>query len=575
MITGYVIELIEHAQISELTILFQVGLMIVFAGVLAFIFKLLRQPRIPAYVVAGIILGPLALGLIESNETILALSEIGVAFLLFFAGLEIHLSSLKQVGKPATFIGLFEVGIMAVVAFFIFKSFSIGNLQLLYVSLVIAFSSTMVVIKSLSDKDQLGTLHGRIIVGILLIQDIVAISVLSVLSDSLSVNSILISLGKASLFIFLAVIVAKGSKPIFKASAKSHELILIISLAFLFLFSLGAYSFGLSIAIGAFFAGVALANSTFKTEIKGLVHPLRDFFGAILFVSLGIQLMWIPQSQWLFFGILIFLIMVIKPILIFSLTRILGYTDRTSFLTGNYMGQSSEFALILLTQGFLIGHLTNEFFSVLVFSTIVTMSITGYFVSFEKGMYKGYSKLSRVFRKIPYKKEKLLGYGGGMKKKKIVLFGAHRMGSMFLKEYKGNKDEILVVDFNPEIIQYLTKKKIPCVYGDYGNPEIFEMLRILSPEVVISTIPSKEENLNIIKMVKEDGRNDRVIVVSESIHDAIDLYEHGADYVMIPKVISGGSLLGVIRKLKKEGKSLKRKEVSQLKKARNFVHKKK
>ena len=571
MITGFVVELLEKSQISELSILFQIGLMIVFAGIFAFIFKLFRQPRIPAYVVAGIILGPLALGLIESNETILALSEIGVAFLLFFAGLEIHMSTLKQVGKPATFIGVLEVGIMALIAYVLFKAFSLGNIELLYVAIAVAFSSTMVVIKSLSDKDQLGTLHGRIIVGILLIQDIVAVSLLAVLSDDLSVNSILFSLGKAGLFIVFAVVVAKSAKPIFKASAKSHELILIISLAFLFLFSLGAYSFGLSIAIGAFFAGVALANSTFKTEIKGLVHPLRDFFGAILFVSLGIQLTWIPMSQLGFFVLLTVLILVMKPILIFSLTRILGYTDRTSFLTGNYMGQSSEFALILLTQGLLIGHLTNEFFSVLVFSTILTMSITGYFISFEKGMYRGYSKFSRVFQKIPYKKDKLLGYSGS-KKKKIVLFGAHRMGSMFLKEYAGKKDEILVVDFNPEVIKYLTRRKIPCVYGDYGNPEIADMLKLLGPEIVISTIPSKEENMKIIKMVKEDGHSDRIIVVSESIHDAIDLYARGADYVIIPKVISGESISGIISKLKKDRKSLKKKEISQLKKARNFVH---
>tara|TARA_Y100000310_G_scaffold2334_1_gene3014 strand:- start:998 stop:1609 length:612 start_codon:yes stop_codon:yes gene_type:complete len=199
------------------------------------------------------------------------------------------------------------------------------------------------------------------------------------------------------------------------------------------------------------------------------------------------------------------------------------------------------------------------------------MSITGYFISFEKGMYRGYSKFSRVFQKIPYKKDKLLGYSGS-KKKKIVLFGAHRMGSMFLKEYAGKKDEILVVDFNPEVIKYLTRRKIPCVYGDYGNPEIADMLKLLGPEIVISTIPSKEENMKIIKMVKEDGHSDRIIVVSESIHDAIDLYARGADYVIIPKVISGESISGIISKLKKDRKSLKKKEISQLKKARNFVH---
>ncbi|PIN94617.1 hypothetical protein COU53_02850 [Candidatus Pacearchaeota archaeon CG10_big_fil_rev_8_21_14_0_10_30_48] len=570
MVTGFIIEKLGVLPISELSIIFQIGLMIVFAGIFAFIFKLLKQPRILAYIVAGIILGPLVLGIIESNETILALSEIGVAFLLFFAGLEIHLDSLKKVGKSSIFIGLFEVTIMVIISLAIFSAFSKTNIELLYIALVVALSSTMIVIKSLSDRDQLRTLHGRMIVSILLIQDIIAITALAMLTDTVNLNAALISLGKASLFIVFAIILAKVAKPIFRISAKSNELILIITLSFLFLFSLSAYSFGLSIAIGSFFAGVALANSTYKTEIKGRVHSLRDFFGAILFVSLGVQLTIISSNQINFLIILIALIMIIKPLLIVMLTRIGGYTDRTAFLTGNYMGQSSEFSLILITQGLILGQITNEFFSVLVFATIISMSLTGYVISFEKGLYHKYSKFSRLLKKVPANNEMLV-YGLNKKRKKIILFGCHRMGSMFLKKYKGDKNELLVIDFNPEIIKYLMKKKIPCLYGDYGNPEVFETLKFLNPEIVLSTIPSKEENINIIKMVKTNNQNNIVVVVAESIHDAIELYHKGADYVVVPKVVSGEGIFDIISALKKDKDAVKKKEINQLKKAHHYL----
>ena len=557
----------------DFLILFEIGIMIILAGILAFVFRLLNQPRIPAYVISGIILGPLALGIIESNEFILALSEIGVAFLLFFAGLEINLKQLKQVGKVASITGILEMVIIGLITLGIFFSFGFNNIELLYITLVVAFSSTMVVIKLLSDKDQLNTLHGRIIVGILLMQDIVAIAALTILTTDLSWGSILSPLIKAALFMIFAFVLVKLFKPVFRISAKSNELILIISLAFLFLFAISAYAFGLSLAIGSFFAGVALANSTYKTEIKGRVHPLRDFFGAILFVSLGIQLVWIPKSQWTLLLILILLVMTLKPLILTLLVRLTGYTNRTAFLTGNYLGQSSEFALILLTQGLVIGHLTSNLFSVLVFATIITMSLTGYSIKSEPVLYRIFLRITHPFSKnISTKKEKL--EYGLEKKTNIVLFGYHRIGASFLKKFTHKKDELLVIDFNPEVIKNLIDKKVPCLYGDYANPEIIEKLKLpyIKPKLVVSTVPSKEDNIHLIKKVKEVSKKITIVVVSESIHDAIDLYEKGADYVIVPKVESGESISSVINKLEKDKNSLKNKEVNRLKNIREFMH---
>lgn len=560
---------------SDLMILFEIGLMIVLGGIIAFIFKVLKQPRIPAYVIAGIILGPLALGIVQSSNVIMALSQIGVAFLLFFTGLELDLKSLKRDGKISSFIGVIEMLFIGIITFVVllFLAFKFNNLELIYIVLIVAFSSTMVVIKMIADKDELNTLHGRIIMGVLLVQDIIAIFALTVLTSKLSFNTILYSLIKAALFIVIGFLLTKISKPVFKISARSNELMLIISLVFLFLFSMIAYAFGLSLVIGAFFAGVALANSDFKLDIKGRVHPLRDFFGAILFVALGVQLVWIPKQYWSLFLVLFVLIIVIKPLILIFSTRLLGYSNRTSFFIGNSLGQSSEFSLILLTQALILSHISKDLFSVLVFVTILTMSITGYFIHYEQQLFNLFSRIfKKVLSKLPTKKEEL-SYGKEMKKK-IVLFGCHRMGGQILREFTKDKDDVLVVDFNPEIIRPLMHKRIPCIYGDYANPEIMEKVIKMKPEMIISTIPNVDDNIELIKKLKESGSKAIIIVAAEHIHEAIELYKIGADYVALPRVMSGIHMIELVNDLKKDRREVKRRELDLLNKIHYYLYKK-
>lgn len=552
-------------------ILFEIGIMIIIAGALAFIFRLLKQPKIPAYIVAGILLGPLVLGLIENSEVILALSEIGIAFLLFFAGLEINFRKLKQVGRVSTSIGLVEVILVGLIAIGLFSSFALQSIEIIYIVLIAAFSSTMIAIKLLSDKNELGTLHGRIIVGVLLIQDIIAIIALTVLNGEITYTNIGISLAKAVGFAIIATIFAKISEPVFKISAKSTELILIIALAFLFLFSISAYLLGLSVVVGSFFAGVALASSEFKTEIKGRILPLRDFFGAILFVSLGMQLVLIEKSYFALLGLLLLLIIIIKPVIIMVSMRLTGYTERTSFLTGNLLSQSSEFGLILVTQALALGQVSQKFFSMSVFAIIVSMSLAGYFSKYESGLYRLALYPARIFRGVPIRHDNLK-YGLA-NKKKVILFGCHRTGSIILKTFKDMKKNVLVIDFDPETIKHLIDKKVPCLYGDFGNPEIIERVTLVNPEMIISTIPDKEDNINMIKKAKELNQNIEIIVIGDRISDALELYKAGADYVVIPKLLSGKQISEMVKKVKERKKGVKKKELEFLEDIHYFLYK--
>ncbi len=547
----------------ELIILTEIGVMIIIATFLAFIVKMSKQPLIPAYILTGILIGPLFLGLIKDTELITSLSQIGVAFLIFTAGIEIKLKKLREVGKVSSIGGTIQVVTLFFLAFLVASWLGFSGMAPTYIGLVVALSSTMIVIALLAEKKEINSLHGRIIIGFLLIQDIAAIIALAVLSSDLSMGSIAIVLGKALLFGVFAIVLSKIGNPIFRKAADSKELLLLVSISFLFLFTIGASFAGLSLVIGAFFAGVALANSDYKTEIQGNIGPLREFFAVIFFVALGMQLNLISRGFVTLFLILFGLVIIVKPLLIMFLVRLFGYKKRTAFLTGNALAQTSEFSFIIVTLGFTMGHISAELFSTLILLTILTMSFTTYFISYEKKLVNWLSWPLNILEGIKSKEEELEFVKGN--DKEIVIFGCHRIGSLILKEFEGHKNDVLIVDYNPQIIRSLMDKKVPCIYGDYMHQEVLDKVNLKNSKIFVSTIPDFDDNISLIRKIRGENPKAVIIIVAERISEATELYTQGADYVILPKFISGEKASDVIRKAKKG-----RGEISRLKN----VHKK-
>lgn len=540
---------------SDLLILTEIGFMIIIAAFFAFLIRLFKQPIIPAYIIAGILLGPLVFGVIENQHLIDSLSHIGVAFLIFTAGLEIKFKKLKEVGKASSIGGVLQIVILFGIAFFVSMLLGFSGIELTYIGLVVAFSSTMIVVKLLSDRRELNSLHGRLVIGILLIQDIAAILALTILSSDLTVNGILFMILKACIFAIAAFILTKAINPIFKSAAKNHELFLMVSISLLFLFAIASSLLLNSLVIGAFFAGVILANSDFKTEIEGRIAPLRDFFAVIFFVALGMQLRLISSNFVILLAILLLLVVILKPLVIMFLIRLFGYKKSTSFFTGNALAQTSEFSLIFVTLGLVLGHIGEGLFSTLVLLTIITMSLTTYCISYERELGKHFDWPLNILKRMKSKKEEL--EYNGKKEKKAIIFGCHRMGSLFLKEFENEKKEVLVIDYNPEIIRSLIKKKIPCIYGDFMNEEIFERLNFKNTEIVVSTIPDFEDNLHLIRKIKKANKKALVFIVASRISEAKQLYKAGADYVILPEVIGGQKGFELIRKIKRKGVNMK------------------
>ena len=570
-VTGFVIEVMNGigGRVSALpaseAIIFDIALILIVAAVLAFIAKVLRQPLIPAYVIAGLIIGPLVFGFVKNLDLVYAFSEIGIAFLLFGAGLEISFRKIKEAGlKRIMLVGLLQVAIVFGVVFGLAGFLNLSSLQAAYIGIILAFGSTMVDIKLLADKGELVTLHGRLVLGILLLHDLIAIVAIVVFtSGGFAFAPIASAFAKLAVILIFAVIFQKYVlNKLFKFAARSAELLFLSSLAILFLFIILAYVSHLSVVIGAFIAGVSLANSPFKMELESRISPLRDFFAILFFVALGMQIVFVGIGERLvLFGLLLVGAFVLKPFVTLVLLRVVGYRSRTSFLTSISLAQLSEFSLIIGSIGVMMGVLDVSIFSTVILATIITMSVTPYFINYKTGLYKFFKYPVAVLKFLPMKEDLEYERKGD---KEILLIGSHRMGGALMEELLEKKSKLLVVDYNPEVISALMKKKISCIYGDVMSPELLGKIDVKGLDLVISTIPSYEETLHLLKKIKKISPGVKVVVSGLRISETLNLYRAGADYVVTPKILAGQELARIVHGKKFDFKRAKKKHLKHL-----------
>ncbi|MBW2996705.1 cation:proton antiporter [Candidatus Woesearchaeota archaeon] len=518
-------------------IFFEIGVLVIFAGLGTYIARLAKQPLIPAYIITGILLGNV-FGLVTNHELISNLSEMGIAFLLFMVGLEMEFKKLKDMGVVSSVAGTVQMLALFAIGYFVTKLLGFQNVEAVYLGLVIAFSSTMIVIKILSDKLETNTLHGRLTIGILVVQDIFAVVALSYLASVSNAAVGYMLFAKVAVVLVLGILASKYVFPkVFEFAAKSRELLLIISLGVCFLFALLFHSIGLSITIGAFFAGVLLANLPYNIEIVGKVRPLRDFFAIMFFTSLGLQLT-LDNFASLAIPLLVLLglVIVVKLLIINFILVGLKYQPRTSFITGASLAQISEFSLIIVLLGVSSGAIPQSILTLTIMLAIITMSFTSYFMKYEAHAYHYFIK---ALKKLGFK----IGHHGPMCQHKlsydVILCGYDRIGYSILKSLREQKKNVLVVDFNPDIIKKLKNIGVASMYGDLCDPEIMGRLDIKHTGLVISTANSYRDNLLMLQKIKAANSYVPTIVTAHKIDEALELYKKGADYVILPHFLGG------------------------------------
>ncbi len=518
----------------------EIGILIVLGTLGGMLAKYLKQPLIPAYILIGIILGP-ALGILIYSEVIENLSLIGIAFLLFIVGLEFKIDNMRYIGKIATVGAVTQMLLIFVFGFIIAMLLGFWSFETVYIGLIVMFSSTLVVVKILSDRKELMTLHGKIIIGILLMQDIVAIVALTILYNVDSLNPIVMIMGiiEAAMIVGAAFLLNKYIFPrLFKFAAKSQELLFLIAISVCFLFSLAFSIIGFSIAIGAFVAGVSLANLPYNLDIIAKVRSLRDFFATIFFVSLGLEMTFggVKELVIPLIALSVFVIF-LKPFIILVITSFFGYTKKTTFLTALGLAQISEFSLILVYQGRSLGHISSDLVTLTILLAIVTISSTSYFEKYSDRIYKMLSKNLGVFE-ISSKRHRL-EYIPENIEYDVLLVGCDRIGYNVFKSLSDMNKSFLVIDYNPDIIKELVRKKIHCIYGDIGDPDILDRLNLKKLSMIVSTVPDIEDNRQLITRTRFVNHKAIIFVTASNSKEAIELYNVGADYVILPHFLGG------------------------------------
>ncbi len=518
------------------------------------IIKILKQPAIIGYILSGILAGPFLFNIIGATDTLTTFSQIGIALLLFFVGLNLNPKVIKDVGKISLITGLGQVLFTSSIGFIIARFLGFSTISSLYISIALAFSSTIIIMKLLSDKKDLESLYGRISIGFLIIQDFVAILILLVISSlkngdnlaSLAIETILKGIGGILiLFIISQYVLPKLTKVI----AKSQEFLLLFSITWCFAIASAFHYLNLSIEAGALLAGISLSMSPYHFEISSKMKPLRDFFLILFFIMLGSQMIFSNILQNI--GIILILslfVLIGNPLIVMALMGSLGYTKRNSFLAGLTVAQISEFSLIVVAMGVSVGHVSQEVMSLVTAVGLITFAGSTYMILYSHKLYPILSKYLSIFERKGKKVDEHKYYKEN--DHEIILFGYNRIGFDVLQSLKKIKTKFLVIDYDPETITKLSKEGYDCRYGDANDSELLNEINFHKAKMVISTIPLFDTNLLIIKKVIEANKNAIIAVVSHQINEAERLYGEGATYVIMPHFLGGKHFSTMIEKNK-------------------------
>ena len=516
----------------------EIGLILAVATLVSIVMRLLRQPLIVGYILSGVIVGPYALGIIKTTEHIELFAKFGIAILLFVVGLSLKPDVIREVGKVSLVTGLGQVIFTSILGFGIMRLLNFDVISSLYGAVALTFSSTIIILKLLSDKGDLGKLYGKISIGFLLVQDIVATIILLVVSllgsaTSTSTSNLILTFAMGSAFFIVLYVLGKFILP--KLSdflANSQEALFLFSITWGLGVAAVFYNFGFSLEIGALIAGVALSVSPYAEEISSRMKPLRDFFVLLFFVLLGSQIIIGSIGSIAVPALILSLFVLIgNPIIVIILMNLLGYKSRTGFLAGLTVAQISEFSLILMALGFSLGHLSQEVVTLVTLVGIITITGSTYLILYADKIYpyiRPFLKILEFRKNFEEKKENTEEIFN------MIIFGYDRVGYDFVNTAERIKNKHIVVDIDPSSIQKLKKRGVPYRFGDASDVYFLEEIGLLKAEIVVSTIPDFKTNLSLISYYKHHRPEGIAVVISHDIKDAKALYAHGASFVIMP-----------------------------------------
>jgi Kef-type K+ transport system membrane component KefB len=536
-----------------MTVFAEVALLLVMAAGIGLVGTLLRQPLIVSFIAVGLIAGPSVLDVVHSDEQIDLLSELGIAVLLFLVGIKLDVKLIRSLGAVSVMTGLGQVFFTAFFGYLIGLALGLGHVTSLYVAVALTFSSTIIIVKLLSDKREIDALHGQIALGFLIVQDLVVVLAMIVLSaigigtpgeggghEGGSVLSVLVS--GAALVAAVMLFVRYAADPLTERLARAPELLVVFAIALAAMFAAVGDAVGLGKEVGGLMAGVALASTAYRETIAARLSSLRDFLLLFFFIALGAKLDLSLLGAHVTGAVVFSLFVLIgNPLIVLAIMGAMGYRKRTGFLAGLTVAQISEFSLIFVAMGVSLGHVTDEALGLVTMVGLVTIAASTYMITFSHRLYALFEPVLGVFERKGTPREPSEAEAHQGREFRVIVFGLGRFGTAIGMRLAKRGIRVLGVDFNPLAVRRWRELGIEAEFGDATDPEFVAELPFSGTEWIVSTVPIhlaglsyEDARTTLIQLSRAAGFSGRIAAASHSAGDKEILVAAGTDLVLEP-----------------------------------------
>lgn len=528
--------------------LFNIAIIFIAALVGGMVAEALKQSPLIGYMLGGILAGPYVSGMISDIELVHGFADIGVILLMFTLGIEFSLARLASIKKFAIGGGVLQVAAVVILSVLLGRYLGLTAYESLFVGCTLSISSTMIVLRVLGDHGELNSLHGQLMIGILIVQDLVVIIMVSVLPDiktfsAASIPNLLEGLLVAAAIIAAVLYLAPKIIPLFMekaAQGSNNDIFLILALSLGLGVAVLAQALGLSVSLGAFLAGLLISESDYAHEILGKILSLRDAFVILFFVSVGMMVNPLTLFQNLPLLLLaLFLIIPVKFIIFYSISRIFKYNSRVSFYIAMGMMQTGEFSFVLDKIGLDQHLIGSQIYNVILASSLISILLTPLFFNLAPGIYSRlqHSRIGKWFLSDP--DTDLAGYGDEVLSDHVIVCGYGRVGGQVGRALQQMQVPYLVIEYDHTAIEKLREEQIPYIYGDASSQPVLEHANPAQAKLAVLALPDTLINQQVIHGLKK--YNDQLPIISRAHNywEKNKLFEMGATEVIQPEEEAG------------------------------------
>lgn len=499
----------------------------------------LRQPLIVAFVVVGIAVGPVGTGWVSTEGTIELLARLGIAILLFVVGLRLDLNMIRSTGPVAAATGLGQVALTCAIGYLIARALGMDNMTAIYIAAAMAFSSTIIIVKLLSDRHELDQLHGRIAVGFLIVQDLLVVLAMIALTafgqgavGHLGASVAIVLLKGAALITGIWLLMRFVLPWLLPHIAQSQDLLVLFGVSYAATVAAASQWLGFSAEVGAFLAGVSLASTPYRDALGARLASIRDFLLLFFFLDLGARLEFadittqIPAAL-----IFCLLVLIAKPIIVTAIMSAMGYPLRVAVRTGLPTAQISEFSWVLAALGLSLGHITNATVSLITIVGLVTITASTYMATYSRQIYEQLARWVPVLDRRTNPTEAAPDSTDGFD---VILFGLGRFGSHLAAQLCEVGHRVLAIDFDPHQIKAHTHDQLTTMFGSAEDTSLLEALPLDRAQYIVSAIPTLHTNLVLLDGLRDHQFEGTTALTAHTHRDAQRLRGAGAMVVLEP-----------------------------------------